>query len=127
MKDQREPGVALCLCRFFLFFLSNLSACHHFFLAALVAAGSSLSGSDDVDAYFTAIFAARRAGAVLLAQSTTLALLNARSGKCVMRTALGRLGTIATHSDYHMPWTIPENTEKDNPLDGDRLSGRIYR
>jgi hypothetical protein len=67
------------------------------FGAALIA----LFASDDIDDDTAVVLAAGRAGAVRLALGSAFAYRDARSRKAMMRTALGALGSVLTHSYDH--------------------------
>ena len=71
-------------------------------LLSLRASGRALGAGDDVDYDLAVVLAAVGAGAVRDAQLPAFALRKAHAGDRVVATALGRLGTISTHSDYHM-------------------------
>ena len=66
------------------------------------AALSTVGTADDIDNYAAIVLAAIGAGGVSLAQVATFAGGEALAGYCMMRTPLGGLGSVATHSNYHM-------------------------
>jgi len=79
-----------------------LSAGFEFFLAALEAAGVTLRFGDDIYAHLATVFAAGRAGAMLLAQRAAgFALHQMGSDQSMMAPALCGLRPVPAHSNYH--------------------------
>jgi len=70
-------------------------------LLLLGATGGALGAGDDVNDYFTIVFAAIRACTMRYTQCSAFAFGKSHTVNGVMTTAFGRLGTIATHADYH--------------------------
>ncbi len=86
-----------------------------FFRFAGIAAGNTLGAADDINNDAAIVFATINTGLVGLAQRSALARGKAHATNGMMRTPLGGLGSVATHSYYHMGATIqllPKNTRK---------------
>ena len=68
---------------------------------ALLAAESSLCSCKNINTDVPAILSARGACAMRLTICATFTLLYARNNDSIMASALGRLGGVSSHSDYH--------------------------
>ncbi len=84
------------------FFFDCLTAFTELFLAAFGAAGFALLAGDDINDDMSAVLAALRARAVCEVFSAAFATDHLRRRDSVMAPALPGLGTIATHSYYHI-------------------------
>jgi hypothetical protein len=90
----------------FLFLLGLVTALVEVGGLFLGATGSTRSPCDDVYDYFTIVFATILTRRMRYTQSATCTGREAHARYSVMRTAFGRLGTIASHAYYHMGRSI---------------------
>jgi hypothetical protein len=96
-EDYRELG----RCRLSFLDAGVATAFAQISILSLGATGGALGAGDDIDDDASVVFATVRAGAVRDAQFAAFALRETHPRYRVVTTALGRLGMISTHADYH--------------------------
>ena len=110
VKKVTQKGKTLCGGGFFFFCpclraarrrVGGLTAFAQLGLFSFGAAGFLLGAGDDVDDDAAVVFAALRARTVGDSERAAFTRGEAAGLDSMMRTPLGGLGTVATHSDYH--------------------------